>query len=189
METVQPLAVRIEKDLLGNREVPMDQYYGIHTLRALDNFKISKHTVGEQSHFIRALAQVKKASAQANQNFGLLAEDKSIAIQKACDVLIDHPEQWAASFPSDVYQGGAGTSINMNSNEVIANIALEILGYEKGKYDIIHPNDHVNKSQSTNDVYPTALRLATYYALDQLFVEMNNLINSLILKSSEFNFV
>lgn len=189
METVQPLAVRIEKDLLGKREVPMDQYYGIHTLRALDNFKISKHTVGEQSHFIRALAQVKKASAQANQNFGLLAEDKSIAIQKACDVLIDHPEQWAASFPSDVYQGGAGTSINMNSNEVIANIALEILGYEKGKYDIIHPNDHVNKSQSTNDVYPTALRLATYYALDQLFVEMNNLINSLILKSSEFNFV
>lgn len=167
----------------------MDQYYGIHTLRALDNFKISKHTVGEQSHFIRALAQVKKASAQANQNFGLLAEDKSIAIQKACDVLIDHPEQWAASFPSDVYQGGAGTSINMNSNEVIANIALEILGYEKGKYDIIHPNDHVNKSQSTNDVYPTALRLATYYALDQLFVEINNLINSLILKSSEFNFV
>lgn len=189
METVQPLAVRIEKDLLGNREVPMDQYYGIHTLRALDNFKISKHTVGEQSHFIRALAQVKKASAQANQNFGLLAEEKSIAIQKACDVLIDHPEQWATSFPSDVYQGGAGTSINMNSNEVIANIALEILGYEKGKYDIIHPNDHVNKSQSTNDVYPTALRLATYYALDGLFEVMNNLINSLLLKSSEFNFV
>ena len=118
-----------------------------------------------------------------------MAEDKSIAIQKACDVLIDHPEQWAASFPSDVYQGGAGTSINMNSNEVIANIALEMLGYEKGKYDIIHPNDHVNKSQSTNDVYPTALRLATYYSLDGLFEVMNNLINSLLLKSSEFNFV
>ena len=189
METVQPLAVRIEKDLLGNREVPMDQYYGIHTLRALDNFKISKHTVGEQSHFIRALAQVKKASAQANQNFGLLAEDKSIAIQKACDVLIDHPEQWAASFPSDVYQGGAGTSINMNSNEVLANIALEHLGFQKGQYEHIHPNDHVNKSQSTNDVYPTALRLATYYSLDDLLIQIQKLIDTLHIKVAEFQFV
>ena len=189
METVQINAIRIEKDLLGTKDVPKDSYYGIHTLRALDNFNISNQTVGEQIHFIRALAQVKKASAQANQNFGKLTEDKSIAIQKACDVLIDHPEQWSHAFPTDVYQGGAGTSINMNSNEVIANIALEILGYEKGRYDIIHPNDHVNKSQSTNDVYPTALRLATYYAIDPLFEAINQLIQSLILKASEFNFV
>jgi aspartate ammonia-lyase len=189
VETVQKNATRIEKDLLGEKEVPADQYYGIHTLRALDNFNISKHTVGEQENFIRALGQVKKASAKANLNFGKLDEAKSIAIQKACDVLIQHPENWKDSFPSDVFQGGAGTSINMNSNEVIANIALEMLGYEKGRYDIIHPNDHVNKSQSTNDVYPTALRLATYYALDRLFIQMNNLISSLILKSSDFNYV
>lgn len=189
METVQVETIRIEKDLLGSKEVPIDQYYGIHTLRALDNFKISKHTVGEQLNFIRALAQVKKASAQANLSFKKLAEDKSIAIQKACDILIEHPENWSNSFPSDVFQGGAGTSINMNSNEVIANIALEILGLSKGRYDVVHPNDHVNKSQSTNDVYPTALRLATYYALDDLFVVMNQLISSLILKSSEFDYV
>ncbi len=180
---------RIEKDLLGQREVATEHYYGIHTLRALDNFKISKHTVGEQIHFIRALAQVKKASAQANLNFKTIDAEKSLLIQKACDVLIEHPEQWSASFPSDVFQGGAGTSINMNSNEVIANISLELMGLEKGRYDVIHPNDHVNKSQSTNDVYPTALRLATYYALDHLFVQINNLISSLILKSSEFKFV
>ncbi|NHB57314.1 aspartate ammonia-lyase [Acinetobacter shaoyimingii] len=189
MDTLNSNLTRIEKDLLGEREVPADRYYGIHTIRALDNFKISKHTVGEQPNFIRALAQVKKASAQANLNFEKLSEEKSLAIQKACDVLIHHPEKWSNSFPSDVFQGGAGTSINMNSNEVIANIALEMMGYEKGRYDIIHPNDHVNKSQSTNDVYPTALRLATYYALDALFVQMNHLISSLIFKSSEFNYV
>lgn len=194
METVQAQThqaetTRTEKDLLGTKQVPMQLYYGIHTLRALDNFKISKHTVGEQLNFIRALAQVKKASAQANLNFDKLNEEQSLAIQKACDVLIEHPEQWSSSFPSDVFQGGAGTSINMNSNEVIANIALELMGYDKGRYDIIHPNDHVNKSQSTNDVYPTALKLATYYALDDLFKVMNQLIQSLILKASEFNFV
>ena len=189
MKTLEFAQTRIEKDLLGNREVSTEHYYGIHTVRALDNFKISKHSVGEQIHFIRALAQVKKASAQANLNFEKIDSEKSMLIQKACDLLIDHPEQWSASFPSDVFQGGAGTSINMNCNEVIANIALELMGHEKGRYDIIHPNDHVNKSQSTNDVYPTALRLATYYSLDHLFVQINNLISSLILKSTEFKFV
>lgn len=166
MSTVDIEKTRTEHDLLGDKQVPINSYYGIHTVRALENFQISGQTVGQNQHFIRALAQVKKASAQANLNFERLDADKSIAIQKACDVLIDHPEAWAASFPSDVFQGGAGTSINMNCNEVIANITLEMLGYEKGRYDIIHPNDHVNKSQSTNDVYPTALRLATYYSLD-----------------------
>lgn len=189
MKSIQAASTRIEKDLLGNREVATEHYYGIHTLRAMDNFKISKHTVGEQTHFIRALAQVKKASAQANLSFEKIASEKSLLIQKACDVLIQNPEHWSASFPSDVFQGGAGTSINMNCNEVIANISLELMGLEKGCYDVIHPNDHVNKSQSTNDVYPTALRLATYYALDHLFVKMNNLIASLVAKSAEFNFV
>lgn len=191
METVQLAAeiTRIEKDLLGSKEVPINSYYGIHTVRALENFNISKHTVGEQSFFIRALAQVKKASAQTNFQFNKISEEMSLAIQQACDKLIENPQDWKDSFPSDVYQGGAGTSINMNTNEVIANIALESLGYAKGRYDIIHPNDHINKSQSTNDVYPTALRLATYYSLDLLFEKMNNLISSLILKSSEFQFV
>lgn len=189
MNSIESASTRIEKDLLGNREVATEHYYGIHTLRAMDNFKISKHTVGEQTHFIRALAQVKKASAQANLSFEKIASEKSLLIQKACDVLIQNPEQWSASFPSDVFQGGAGTSINMNCNEVIANISLELMGLEKGRYDVIHPNDHVNKSQSTNDVYPTALRLATYYALDHLFVQMNNLIASLVSKSAEFKFV
>lgn len=189
IETVQADTIRIEKDLLGAKEVPLNSYYGIHTLRALENFKISKHTVGEQSFFIRALAQVKKASAQTNQQFNQISEQTSLAIQNACDQLIQNPEQWRESFPSDVFQGGAGTSINMNANEVIANIALESLGYAKGRYDIIHPNDHVNKSQSTNDVYPTALRLATYYSLDLLFEKINHLIHSLLIKSTEFQFV
>ncbi|WP_010111717.1 aspartate ammonia-lyase [Acinetobacter sp. P8-3-8] len=189
LETVQAETTRIEKDLLGAKEVPLDSYYGIHTIRALENFKISKHTVGEQSFFIRALAQVKKASAQTNQQFDKISAETSKAIQNACDQLIQHPEQWRESFPSDVFQGGAGTSINMNANEVIANIALESLGYSKGRYDIIHPNDHVNKSQSTNDVYPTALRLATYYSLDLLFEKINQLIHSLLIKSAEFQHV
>lgn len=135
LETVQAETTRIEKDLLGAKEVPLDSYYGIHTIRALENFKISKHTVGEQSFFIRALAQVKKASAQTNQQFDKISAETSQAIQNACDQLIQHPEQWRESFPSDVFQGGAGTSINMNANEVIANIALESLGYAKGRYD------------------------------------------------------
>lgn len=189
MNTGHTETTRIEKDLLGTKGVPINSYYGIHTLRALENFKISTHTVGEQRLFIRALAQVKKASAQTNLQFDKISNEISQAIQAACDQLIENPEQWKDAFPSDVFQGGAGTSINMNTNEVIANIALESLGYAKGRYDIIHPNDDVNKSQSTNDVYPTALRLATYYSLDVLFEKINHLIHSLIIKSTEFNFV
>ncbi|MBF7690472.1 MULTISPECIES: aspartate ammonia-lyase [Acinetobacter] len=181
--------IRIEKDLLGTKEVPADRYYGIHTLRALENFNISTLTIGQQTHFIRALAQVKKASARANLAVGRLSEQQSELIQKACDLLIDHPENWEASFPLDVYQGGAGTSINMNTNEVIANIALEMMGHRKGKYDVLHPNDHVNKSQSTNDVYPTALRLATYSVLDELFEKLQHLIASLSQKALEFKTV
>lgn len=180
---------RTEHDLLGAKQVLAESYYGIHTVRALENFQISGQTIGQNHHFIRALAQVKKASTLANLNFDLIDPEKCTAIQKACDVLITHPEQWISSFPSDVYQGGAGTSINMNCNEVIANMSLEMMGHEKGRYDIIHPNDHVNKSQSTNDVYPTALRLASYYALDALIEQMNQLISSLIIKSSEFSYV
>ena len=189
MDTVQAATIRIEHDLLGAKEVPMDCYYGIHTLRAIENFKISSQKVGQNSHFIRALAQVKKASAQANLSFGKLTETQSLAIQHGCDALINETEKWQDSFPIDIYQGGAGTSINMNTNEVIANIALESLGYQKGQYDVIHPNDHVNKSQSTNDVYPTAIRLSTYCSLDALFTQMDKLITSFEEKAIEFRYI
>ncbi|MHA3047975.1 aspartate ammonia-lyase [Acinetobacter sp. ANC 4641] len=187
MDRVQ--ANRLEKDLLGIKEVPTHCYYGIHTVRALENFKISSLNIGQQPYFLCALAQVKKASAQANLEVGKISEQISHAIQGACDLIIQNPEHWHKEFPLDVYQGGAGTSINMNMNEVIANIALEMLGYRKGQYDILNPNDHVNKSQSTNDVYPTALRLATYSMLDPLFEQMQHLIASLENKALEFKTV
>ncbi|WP_111892019.1 aspartate ammonia-lyase [Acinetobacter sp. MB5] len=187
MDSVQ--ANRLEKDLLGIKQVPNHCYYGIHTVRALENFKISSLRIGQQPHFLRALAQVKKASAQANLDVGKINQQISLAIQRACDLIIQSPEHWHKEFPLDVYQGGAGTSINMNTNEVIANIALEMMGYRKGQYEMLHPNDHVNKSQSTNDVYPTALRLATYNFLDLLFEQMQQLIASFENKALEFKSV
>lgn len=180
---------RTEHDLLGDKQVSADRYYGIHTLRALENFKISDQKVGKNLDFIRALAQVKQASAQTNLKFGKISAQVSEAIQFAAAELIAHPEKWSSEFPLDIYQGGAGTSINMNSNEVIANIALEHLGHAKGQYQFVHPNDHVNKSQSTNDVYPTALRLATYYSLDGLLAVMRQLIASINVKAAEFHAV
>ncbi|MBI1452514.1 MULTISPECIES: aspartate ammonia-lyase [Acinetobacter] len=186
---VQLVKTRIEHDLLGQKEVPAESYYGIHTLRALENFQISSTKVGENLPFIRALAQVKKASAQTNFKFSKMSQDVSEAIQFACDQLIEQPAQWSTSFPLDVYQGGAGTSINMNCNEVIANIALEKMGFNKGEYTHIHPNDHVNKSQSTNDVYPTALRLAVFYHLEQLLVAIHKIVASIQAKAIEFQYV
>lgn len=180
---------RIEQDLLGKKQIPQHSYYGIHTIRALENFQISGLTVGQQLHFIRALAQVKKASAQTNLHFQKISEQQCAAIQQACDELIQHPENWQDAFPLDPYQGGAGTSINMNANEVIANRALELMGHRKGEYHILHPNDHVNTSQSTNDVYPTALRLATYTRLDELLNVQKSLIDTLYSKATEFQYV
>ena len=186
---VQLVKTRIEHDLLGQKEVPAESYYGIHTLRALENFQISSTKVGENLPFIRALAQVKKASAQTNFKFSKMSQDVSEAIQFACDQLIEQPAQWSTSFPLDVYQGGAGTSINMNCNEVIANIALEKMGFNKGEYIHIHPNDHVNKSQSTNDVYPTAFRLAVFYHLEQLLLAIHKIVASIQVKATEFQYV
>lgn len=177
---------RIEHDLLGEKVVPQSSYYGIHTLRAMENFQISSQTVGMNLNFIRAIAQVKKASAQTNQKFNLIQDEIAEAIQSACDNLILHPEHWQTAFPIDIYQGGAGTSINMNANEVIANLSLELLGEAKGSYHRVHPNDHVNKSQSTNDVYPTALRLATYSSFDGLLTVIAQLIDALYIKAEEF---
>ena len=151
------LPTRIEKDFLGNKEIPVDAYYGVHTARALDNFMVSGVPISHFPRFIIALAMVKKASMAANLEFGLLQPDKAQAIGQACDDIIGG--KLHEHFVVDLIQGGAGTSSNMNANEVIANRALEILGHAKGSYKQLHPNDHVNLSQSTNDAYPTAFRV------------------------------
>ena len=135
--------------------------------------------IGQSPHFIRALGFVKKAAAQTNFYFQRITAQQLAAIEYGADRLIEHPEKWAESFPIDVYQGGAGTSVNMNCNEVIANIGLEFLGLNKGNYGELHPNDHVNKSQSTNDVYPTALRISLYQQLDDLLQVLADLISTI----------
>jgi aspartate ammonia-lyase len=150
-------SIRIEKDFLGTKEIPADAYYGVHTARAMDNFAVSGVLISHFPRFIIALAMVKKASMLANLEFGLLPPDKAQAIGQACDDIIGG--KLHEHFVVDLIQGGAGTSTNMNANEVIANRALEILGHAKGSYKQLHPNDHVNLSQSTNDAYPTAFRV------------------------------
>jgi aspartate ammonia-lyase len=160
------MSTRIEHDLLGDRAVPAAAYWGVHTLRAVENFPITGQTIASYGDLIIALAQIKKAAAQANRDLGLLDDVRAQAIVDACEELVDG--KLHDQFVVDVIQGGAGTSTNMNANEVIANRALEILGYGKGEYDKLHPNEHVNMSQSTNDVYPTALRLATYWGVLRL---------------------
>ncbi|MBM7825774.1 aspartate ammonia-lyase [Arcanobacterium pluranimalium] len=168
---------RIEEDLLGAREIPNDAYYGVHTLRAIENFKISGVTVNHVPEFIRGMVQVKKAEALANRDARVLSADVSRAIVKACDLVLDEG-RCMDQFPVDVFQGGAGTSVNMNTNEVIANLALETMGLEKGTYSVVNPNDHVNKSQSTNDAYPTGFRIAVYRMVIGLVNEVQNLGDS-----------
>jgi len=175
---------RIEHDLLGDREVPGDRYYGIQTIRALENFQITGIPISHSPRLIHSLAYIKKAAARANADLGLLSPHIANAIGKAADKIL--AGQYHHEFAVDVIQGGAGTSTNMNANEVIANVALEILGYEKGRYDIIHPLNHVNMSQSTNDVYPTALRLTLSQKMDGLMREMAGLQKALTAKGEEF---
>ena len=175
---------RIEHDLLGDREVPAAAYYGVHTLRALENFDITNISIAVYPDLIRALAQIKKAAAQANLKLGLLDTKRVDAICAACDEIISG--NWHDQFVVDVIQGGAGTSTNMNANEVIANRALEILGHQRGEYQYLHPNEHVNMSQSTNDVYPTALKLATYVGIFRLVDAMAYLRAAFERKADEF---
>ncbi|MDE2440146.1 MAG: aspartate ammonia-lyase [Betaproteobacteria bacterium] len=175
---------RLEHDLLGDREVPTSAYYGVHTLRALENFPITGISIAVYPDLIRALAQIKKAAAQANQQLGLLDVKRADAIVAACREVIDG--KLHDQFVVDVIQGGAGTSTNMNANEVIANRALEILGKERGDYKSLHPNEHVNMSQSTNDVYPTALKLATYVGIFRLVDAMAYLRKAFERKADEF---
>jgi aspartate ammonia-lyase len=176
---------RLEHDLLGEREVPAERYYGIQTLRALENYAITGIPISHYPHLIVSLAHIKKAAALANERLGLLPSRLARAIAQACDEIAAgklHDE-----FVVDVIQGGAGTSTNMNANEVIANRALEILGEQRGRYDILHPLNHVNMSQSTNDVYPSALRMTLSVKLDMLVEAMEALQAALRQKGVEFS--
>ena len=165
---------RTEVDLLGEREVPADAYWGIHTLRAVENFNISNVTISDVPEFVRGMVMVKKATALANGELGAIPKDISEAIVKACDEVLVNGK-CLDQFPSDIYQGGAGTSVNMNTNEVIANLALEILGHKKGEYKYLDPMDHVNASQSTNDAYPTGFHIAVYNSIIKLLEKVSYL--------------
>ena len=177
---------RIEEDLLGAREVPLEVYWGIHTLRAIENYQISGTTIAEEPEFVRGMVAVKKASAMANRKLGTLSDTIADAIIWACDEILEDG-RCLDQFPIDVFQGGAGTSVNMNTNEVVANLALEHLGYAKGRYAYVNPNDHVNKSQSTNDAYPTGFRLGLYKKVDDLVDELERLIESFASKGLQFH--
>ncbi len=175
---------RIEHDLLGKRDVPNEVYYGVHTLRALENFSISAVPIGAYPHFIRALAAVKEACAKANLELGLLEADSASAIIQACQEIRNGALR--DQFVVDSIQGGAGTSTNMNANEVIANRALEILKRQRGDYHIVHPLEHVNMGQSTNDVYPTAIKVALYWMANDLLDAMDVLRLAFKSKADEF---
>ncbi|MEH7610904.1 aspartate ammonia-lyase [Gottfriedia acidiceleris] len=177
--------IRIEKDFLGEKEIPADAYYGVQTLRAVENFPITGYKIHEE--LIKALAIVKKAAALANVETKRLYEGNGKAIAEAAQEIIEG--KWHDQFIVDPIQGGAGTSMNMNANEVIANRALEILGKEKGDYFCISPNTHVNMSQSTNDAFPTAIHIATLNMLEKLLNTMNYMRDVFDLKSKEFDHV
>ncbi|KOS53720.1 aspartate ammonia-lyase [Rhodococcus rhodochrous] len=184
-ETSSPAVTRTEYDLLGYRELPGDVYWGIHTLRARENFPIAGTPISTHPDLITALGFVKQAAALTNLELGLLPADKGTAIAAACAEITNG--ELHDQFVVDVIQGGAGTSTNMNANEVIANRALEILGYERGAYHIIHPVDDVNRCQSTNDVYPTSIKVAVLFSTQRLRDAMRHLSEIFGEKSVEFS--
>jgi aspartate ammonia-lyase len=175
---------RVEHDLLGDRNVPAGSYFGVHTLRAFENFPITGNPISIYPDLIRALACIKQAAALANHELGLLDKERTEAIVKACEEI--RAGDLHEHFVVDVIQGGAGTSTNMNANEVIANRALEHLGHGRGEYKYLHPNEHVNMSQSTNDVYPTALKLAAHFGIFKLVEAMVVLRRAFEAKAEEF---
>jgi aspartate ammonia-lyase len=177
-------STRLEHDLLGDREVPASAYYGVHSLRAVENFPITGTPISNSSDLVNALACVKQAAALANRDLGLLNAERAQAIITACEEI--RGGALHDQFIVDVIQGGAGTSTNMNANEVIANRALELMGQARGDYDVLHPNEHVNLSQSTNDAVPTALKIATWIGIHQLIDAMETLRVAFDAKSSEF---
>jgi aspartate ammonia-lyase len=176
---------RTETDSLGSLEIPADAYWGIHTARALENFPISKRPISVYKDLVVSLAMVKQASARANREIGVLDPEKADLIDRAAQLVIDgeHHDQFVVG----VIQGGAGTSTNMNANEVITNIALELAGREKGDYAFLSPIDHTNRSQSTNDVYPTAIKVGLGLDLRSLLVELDLLRESFLAKAVEFH--
>jgi aspartate ammonia-lyase len=176
--------LRTERDMLGERHLSDDLYYGVQTLRATENFPITGIPISQYPNLTRALAAVKEAAAEANRELGLLPDDVADAIVQAAQEI--RAGRLHGEFVVDVVQGGAGTSTNMNANEVIANRALEILGRRKGEYDVVHPNNHVNLSQSTNDVYPTALKIAAIWSIRELMAAMAELRDAFLAKGREF---
>jgi aspartate ammonia-lyase len=178
---------RIEKDFLGEKTLPDDAYYGIQTLRGKENFHITGMPVAREPNLVKAFGYVKKAAAMANRDLGVLEPKIAEAIIKACDRLI--AGEMLDQFVTDFIQGGAGTSTNMNANEVIANLALESLGRPRGDYQTVSPNDHVNFGQSTNDIYPTALRLGLILRLDSYMEALRRLQQAFFAKGKEFDSV
>jgi len=177
-------AYRTEKDLLGEKQIPADAYYGVQTARALENFQISGVLLKDYPELVKALALVKLAAARANHDVGALDAKPFKGIEQACLAIMGG--KYHDQFLVDMYQGGAGTSTNMNANEVIANVGLEMIGYPKGSYDTIEPHDHVNMSQSTNDFYPTALKVAILLHNDALLREVDALAKAFRAKGAEF---
>src|SRR5499426_948352 len=175
---------RVEKDLLGEKKIPAEAYYGVQTARALENFKISGVLVNHYPGFVEAWAMVKLAAARANTDVGAMKKETLAAIEKACQAVLDG--KYHDQFIVDWYQGGAGTSTNMNANEVLANIALELTGHKKGEYQFIEPHDDLNMSQSTNDSYPTAIKVAFLLRNDKLIDELQKLVVSFRKKGDAF---
>ncbi|MCL6269169.1 aspartate ammonia-lyase [Sansalvadorimonas sp. 2012CJ34-2] len=176
---------RTEEDLLGSMDVPAEAYYGIHTVRALENFQISNERIQDNQEFVKGMVLAKKAAALANGELGTIDPTVAEAIVKACDVILE-TGKCMDQFPVDVFQGGAGTSVNMNTNEVLANLALELMGHEKGHYEIVNPNDDVNRCQSTNDAYPTGFRVALFNSTGNLLWSLEKLVAVIEVKSKEF---
>ncbi|EEO26192.1 aspartate ammonia-lyase [Helicobacter winghamensis] len=178
------MGTRKEHDFIGELEISDDVYYGVQTFRAVENFHMSGRKLKDYPFFIKAFAQIKKAAALANKEVGVLDAQKADAIIKACDRLI--AGEFIDQFVVDMIQGGAGTSTNMNVNEVLTNIALESMGHKKGEYQYLHPNDHTNLGQSTNDTYPSSIKVATHAKLGDLLKAMEELKNELEIKAKDF---
>ena len=178
------MGYRIERDFLGEKQIPDDAYYGVQTLRGKENFHITNMPVSREPNFVKAFGYVKKAAAMANRDLDVLDAKIAEAIMGACDRLI--AGEMLDQFVTDFIQGGAGTSVNMNANEVIANLALESLGHKKGEYQYVNPNDHVNFGQSTNDVYPTAFHLGLILRLESYMEALGRLRDAFFAKGREF---
>ncbi|PJE80787.1 Aspartate ammonia-lyase [invertebrate metagenome] len=184
METTDSIEYRIEHDLIGDAKVPQSAYYGVQTQRAVDNFPITGIRLNHYAELPRAIAMVKKACALANRDVGMLDAEKAGYIAAACDEIIEG--KLHDQFVVDMVQGGAGTSTNMNGNDVICNRALELMGHKKGEYQYLHPNNHVNMAQSTNDAYPTSIRLSMVLKTDHLIESLKNLKAIFDAKADEF---